>query len=224
MLRRILILGAVVGLLAMAALATLPWWWGPVLRMAAARQGVLVGAYSVEGYGRWAIMEVEVSRPDWEVRIGRIEAPHPLLWLWHRRAAAGVVVEDWTVTIHDADADNEPWPTRSEVLAMVEPTLSWLPAVRAGTGGITWQGETVAVKGASYANGRVLVERVDYRRLTGQLELTRSDDAAWALSLTDLDGTWRGRADVSDDLRQTRITGNWRGHAFDALPGHFGAA
>src|SRR5262245_3636016 len=94
------ILGGVT-LVALLALAVLPWWLGPVLGGVASHYHATFARYERLGYGRFALHDVVLDLPTVRVTIERAETITPLAWTfgWMRGKPGPVVATKWRVEV-----------------------------------------------------------------------------------------------------------------------------
>lgn len=238
MLRRFLILGGVVAIFSILAVAALPWWWGAALRSVARGQGVEFREYSRVGYGRWALEDVVVLQPEWELRIDRVEAPHPLAWWWQRRDAGEVVVSDWRVRIDTAQTgDDGPSLSREMVFTQIRRAVPWIPPARSGRGEVSW-GENLAIaaEGFVWQAGTLEATGIAFREHQANATLTwasyeaatagetagaESEDSDWTLTADDAAGVWSLRGVAATELERFELAGTWHGQPA-RLIGRFG--
>ncbi len=103
MLRRLFILTACFAALLAASMALLPWWLGPVLARLGRAQDATFGSYERIGYARFALNDIEVRRAGVQVKVARVEADSPIVWLWHRWTGrpAEIIAGKWTVVVEN---------------------------------------------------------------------------------------------------------------------------
>ncbi|HEY0967726.1 MAG TPA: translocation/assembly module TamB domain-containing protein [Opitutaceae bacterium] len=210
--RLLFILG---GLLAgtMVVLAALPWWLESALRQVGASQGATFARYERLGYARFALTDVELSRPGVKVTIDRLEAPTPLRWLWDHGEtddASEVVAGAWTVVAEPlarTTASPSGWtPLRARLVQVAEGLARWLPLARAGQGEVRWPGGGLRLAGAEWRNGVLTVSSLGYEAIEAKVELRWfAAEDTFTLALAAADADWqaivRSRADaITGDL------------------------
>jgi len=137
MLRRFMILLALVASALALAFAALPWWWGAALRIGGAPRGLTFAAYEREGYGTGVLREVVWEHERVRINVARLQLPHPLRW-WARGAGVEAVrAETVRVTLLPATGpakESEPlvtgWAGLWDQVEKSEPRVRrWLPSV-----------------------------------------------------------------------------------------------
>ena len=169
--RRVLLTAACLVAGFVAALATLPWWLGPVLGRAGRAWGATFGAYERIGYTRFALHDVEVRQPGVRVTVSRVEADMPLVWLWRRAIGRPdeILAERWTVTVESGNSGAvmpststaTGWmPLRATLLRTAAGLARWLPQAQAGAGNVRWPGGGFTLASANWKERTLTVENL----------------------------------------------------------------
>ncbi len=150
--RRFLYILGALGAAVLLAVATLPWWWGAVLRHEASRYGVNIGGYSRVGYARWAVTDVEWSNAAGRLTAKRVELPHPLVLAWRGADAGPGEIAGWSWV--GAKSEPSAQKEKSEngwrkMFAGIEQTMPhvrrWVPRAEARHGEVLVSGQAIKV-------------------------------------------------------------------------------
>ncbi len=210
-LKRIVIVLFNLALLLGIVLATLPWWWGAVLRKAMADHGTFV-TYETVGYGRWAVSGVSLGGEGWELQVDRIEAPHPLVWALQRNRAEIVTIGSWTLQVSGGNAGaspRTPRPEWSEVVATYDRIAAWIPPVEIAAGELNWA-ETkspISVGPADYDGERLRVDAVTWQDWASTLEWRRD---TLTLKAEETKHHAAATATLQPENSRVELTGHWR--------------
>ncbi len=164
-----LVLGFLVLLVGIVVLS-LPLWFGAALSRFGRDQGLTFGSYQRIGYGRFALNQVVVDRPDVQLAVSRVEAPSPLAWGWQRlRGAVGPVeAGTWTLKLSPTEprspkepAEPSGWPTvHGQIRDTVASLQEWLPKAKVGAGQVETGRGVVRVAGIAWAARRLEVREI----------------------------------------------------------------
>ncbi len=204
--RRLPIFAACLVAAFVAAIATLPWWLEPVLVRAGRTLGAHFDSYERIGYGRFALLNVEVHQPGVHVIASRVEADTPLVWFFRRCIGRPreISVDRWEVTVEtendgpvipDAMATGGWLPLREVLFRVARGLDRWLPTAKIGAGTVDWPGGGLAIASARWAGQTLAVKDLACGRLHADATLAfRTGEDALRLTVRTTGG------DFSADL------------------------
>jgi translocation and assembly module TamB len=169
-----LIIFGALALSAVFALALLPWWLGPLLKVTLPGKGLTFAAYEKFGYGRFVLRDVKYKIENVRVTADRFEADTPLLWAWRHRAgnSRDIKVTHWQVDVLapekpaggsvQAKTDGGALLLRGQLRSIAEFLERWLPHVTAETGQVKWPEGQLEIAGATWKNRELRVRGLVY--------------------------------------------------------------
>lgn len=218
MLRRLLILTVCfVGLLAVA-LAVLPWWLGPVLKLAGRSHGLDFASYERVGYSRFSLTDARYVGNGIQVTVARVEADTPAVWLFHRWTgnARPIIATEWQVEMEPRTAE-DPAPSANgrllgamdlqrmlvELVHQVDP---WVPQAETGPGSVQWEGGGLHVAAVVWKDSSLTVDGLRSGGFTGDviLEFPEVAEARVRGNLSE------GNGQFAITLREGELTGEIR--------------
>jgi hypothetical protein len=162
--RRLLIIFGALFLSAGFALALLPWWLGPLLKVTLPRWGITFAAYERLSYGRFGLRGVEYEIASVRVTADRFESDTPLLWAWRHRAGnpGQIKVTHWQVEIHapakpasdslQVKDDSGALLLRGQLRSIADFLERWLPRIATEAGRVKWQDGELEIASAAWEN------------------------------------------------------------------------
>ena len=220
---------AFIGLIVVLALvvALAPWWFGAALRGGAGRFGTSFSQYETLGYRRFALHDVRVQRDGVLVRIERIEAETPLVWLWQhaRHAPSRLVAGRWSVEVQKRKTPPPPTPSgwmplRAKLWRIANQLNRWASEAEIGPGTVRWATGEITTKAAEWHAGTLRIQGLGYRTLVADVSATFAANDTIKISGTS------AAADAALDLesREAVVRGDakWWGQRA-AVDAHFAA-
>jgi translocation and assembly module TamB len=132
---------------AAAALAALPFWLGPALRLIGQPLHLTFGRYERQGYWRFAVHDTVCQRNNVLVTVQEADCDTPLLWAWRhlRREDRPARARGWEVRV-TASALPPAAPRRVTGITTLHPLLEkiatnlgrWLPRAEVQDGAVDW--------------------------------------------------------------------------------------
>ncbi len=214
---------------AVLALAALPWWITPVIRLVGRHYGATFSRYERVGYSRFAIYDIAVRQPGVLVTASRAEADTPVLWLAkfvsHRPRI--IDVGRWRV---DAGTPASPppsprvstkpggaMPLRALLFRLVNAFQRWLPDANIGPGVVAWPGSELVFSSARLTPRALDVPSLRYRTFAGNVGIRFSSDTidvavrgigqpAWHAELQSVRDQISGKLSVWDQPATLAVT------------------
>jgi translocation and assembly module TamB len=216
--RKLVIIAVSVVAAALIAVAALPWWLGAALGVVGGRYGVTFDNYRRMGYGRFALEGVRVRTNGVEVKVTRIEASTPLIWI--AGTPKEIVVDDWNVVVAKSEkhgpSGQHCWLSlRSQLAKIMAPIEKWLPSATARSGVVEWDGGRLDFGKTTWSEGGLAVGELRWRELSARVDVKHETAAQrWSVSATGIADEW-GSEWVSEG---TGISGrgNWHGQPWTA--------
>ncbi|HYD85446.1 MAG TPA: hypothetical protein VEA63_15375, partial [Opitutus sp.] len=182
---------ASVGVAAVVAVATLPWWLGAAAGLIAPQFGLTFSDYERIGYSKFKLENVEVRRPGVYVQIDEAEAETPLVWLWRRATGnpSEVVGGAWRVEVDARAIPSKPekprgWVPLTQTLRRTAERLDrWLPRAKAGPGVVTWRNGELTLGPAGWRERTLTASKVGFKALEAAGRFTLSEDGKMRLEL-----------------------------------------
>lgn len=215
MLRRLFITLAVLASVLVLAAATLPWWWGAVLRWQGAKHGLQFSKYEKIGYARWALHDLRVAQPGWSVAVDRLEAAHP--WrLWRSLAQTEVRADGVVVTLPATAGEEErdaPGMGPRELYDRVRTLAPELPELHVvGVEIAGWREAPIRVAQVEWRDQRVAMKGLTYEQWTGDLVagVVAGTPGQLSVALESVNSDWRLELTAPIDELSARMEGHWR--------------
>ncbi len=192
-----------------AALATVPWWWGMALSSAGSRFGLQFENYDRIGYGRFALHGATFTAGRVVVKVDQAETDTPALWLWRRftSSPSEVLLGNWSVevgearsaaedgTVPTATAQARGWiPLRGTLQRIAGALGRWLPRATAKAGTVRWPGGGLQLAAATWSTQTLHVRQLEFRSFAVDASLHVPVDAdELRLTLRAADGSYGAR-------------------------------
>lgn len=210
---------------------TLPWWMGTVLRWQGGQHGLSFSEYQAIGYFRWAVTDVRVVQPGFDLTIDRLEAPHPLS-LWLEQSAAGPIsMGEVRVMLRAgavAPAADANVMTPGELHAMIHRYAGLLPKVQIGSLELVEVApQPLQLDAVSWERFALKVDRIAYvgqeAKFLAQMNMPPGYDSPeeqtdpgpqTTIALGALDESWRGEINYLDPGTgdyEISLNGSWEG-------------
>lgn len=142
------------------AVAALPLWLGPVLRIAGRPLHLRFGAYRRVGYARFELRDAVFERGTVKVTVRRAQADTPVLWLWKhwRGHDAQVQAYDWHVLVSRSHTPHSTAPIGLAILhdrlvKLAARLQRWLPDAQVENGRVDWPTGGFALAKADWKAG-----------------------------------------------------------------------
>lgn len=180
-----------IAVVVLAAILTVPWWFGAALSRVGPSFGLSIGSYERVGYARFRIRDAEYRRPPVQIQVATVEADTPILWAWRFVSGSPRIVQagTWTVKIappepRKTDAKPRGWvPLRRQLDRVADRLDRWLPEATVGSGVVNWPGGELRFASATWQRRTLTSPRVDYGRLTAAVELNVPAREPWRAAL-----------------------------------------
>ena len=212
--RKLVIIAVSVVAAALIAAAALPWWLGAALGVVGGRYGVTFDDYRRIGYGRFSLEGVRLNTGNVEVKVSRVEASTPLVWLGGNPGE--VVVEDWSVAATGAAAPTDKksgWViVRDRVNRILKPVERWVPRASARSGVVTWKGGRLDLGETTWNRGELQVTALRWRDLGADVTAKFGDDGRWeVIAVHD-----SGKIVALSENEKISLRGDWHGQPWTA--------
>lgn len=215
MLKRFLIALSVLTAILVVVGLTLPWWLGGVLRWQGGKYDVSFAEYEAVGYGRWAVTDLRVEQPGWQLQVGRIEAAHPWL-LWRERQDTELRADRVRLELlptPGASEDREASFGPRDLYDLLTMLVQEMPRVEIDAIEIVGLGESaLTTSRLTWQDQRFAVAELTYDRWVGDISIdpVTGESDRLVVVANGPDGEWRLAAQAAIGSLDFALDGQWR--------------
>ncbi len=218
--KRILSTLAAVTVLIGATVATLPWWLGAAVRHWGSDYGLAFTSYTNIGYERWALEGVTLQQPGFEVKVGRVEGPHPIFYWWQKAQASPVRLDRVEVQL-DLAAMPSRDPQEAKLVTgpvsaidQYQRLVRWLPPWEIREASVRWaENWEVKVARLSGVDHEVKAEGVAYHGHRANVTwaigkiVGGADSARFSVAAQGIEDNWSFTGSMAESSRGFQGTG-----------------